>query len=115
MPAWDTVAAANNAAWCAAVCRTFGFATFVDSDAWTSRVRTPPTYPDAVTLVPELDVPGLLARVDGSGGCSVKDSFASLDLTNAGFEVLFHAQWIVRSPSAVGRRATALRWDIVRD
>jgi hypothetical protein len=34
-------------------------------------------------------------------GCSIKDSFASLDLTARGFRVLFDAQWIVRRGPAI--------------
>jgi hypothetical protein len=40
-------------------------------------------------------VPDLLSRIDSSAGCTIKDSFASLDLAPYGFRVLFDAQWIV--------------------
>src|SRR5947207_3033271 len=88
-----TLAAANNAGWCSTVCRSHGLHTTFDDDAWTSRTRTPPLYPDAVTLEPEVSVPELLARIDVSPGCSVKDSFDSLDLTAHGFRTLFEAEW----------------------
>ena len=104
---WQTVAAVNNAEWCDVVCETQGAQTRVDADAWTSRTRTPPGYPDAVTLVPRLSVPELLARIDTSVGCSIKDSCASLDLTGYGFRVLFDAQWIVHRGRAVPPRP---RW-----
>lgn len=42
-------AAHNNAAWCAAVSGDGGFT----AEAWTSPRRTPPSYPDAVTLTPD--------------------------------------------------------------
>ncbi len=92
------LAAANNAKWCDVVCGTHGLEPVFGRDAWTSRTRTPPYYPSAVTLVPGLSVPELLARVDRGAGCSIKDSFASLDLTEFGFRVLFEAEWIVRGP-----------------
>ncbi|KWT57377.1 hypothetical protein ADL21_34995 [Streptomyces albus subsp. albus] len=117
--AWVRAAARNNAEWCAAVCRAHGITGAFGDDAWTSSRRTPPLYPDAVTLADRLARPtstepesgrsgtaragslspltGLLSRIDtASPGCSVKDSFACLDLTPAGFEVLFEAQWIHR-------------------
>lgn len=47
-----------------------------------------------MTLRPDVDVPHLLARIDDSPGCSVKDSYATLDLTPFGFEVLFDATWV---------------------
>jgi hypothetical protein len=95
------VAARNNAAWCDAVVRSHGLGGRFDDDAWTCPQRTPPYYPDAVTLVAEVDVTALLARIDTeSPGCSVKDSFAAIDLSAAGFEVLFDAEWIA-SPASV--------------
>jgi hypothetical protein len=94
------VAARNNADWCDLVARSHAARTHVDDEAWTSRTRTPPYYPDAVTLVPTPSVADLLARLDASAGCSIKDSFAALDLRPNGFRVLFDAEWIVRrSPS----------------
>ncbi|MFG2876548.1 hypothetical protein ACGFYU_16415 [Streptomyces sp. NPDC048337] len=89
-------AARNNAEWCDAVCRGHGPRGAFTRDAWTSAHRTPPLYPDAVTLTPQASTAALLAGIDtgSAGGCSVKDSFAVLDLAPAGFEVLFEAQWI---------------------
>lgn len=115
MDSWPAIAAANNAEWCDAVCRTHGIDAEVDGDAWTSRTRTPPLYPDAVTLVPDPSLPELLARVDASPCCSIKDSFASLDLTSHGFRVLFNAQWIVRGLTAPQTIAAGPRWTVVRD
>jgi hypothetical protein len=58
-------------------------------------VRTPPGYPDAVTLRPGVDGAGLLSRVDtASPECSVKDSYDDLDLSQHGFHELFRATWI---------------------
>ncbi|MCJ1681367.1 hypothetical protein MTF65_29230 [Streptomyces sp. APSN-46.1] len=104
-------AARNNAEWCAAVCRTGGFG----PHAWSSAHRTPPLYPDAVTLTRDASAAALVAGIDtGSPGCSVKDSFAALDLAPAGFEVLFEAHWIHRpagaAQTAPAARPAALRW-----
>lgn len=110
-----SLAAANNAEWCDTVCRTHGLNPTFSDDAWTSRTRTPTYYPDAVTLVPNPSVPDLLARVDASPGCSIKDSFASLDLTAYGFRVLFTAEWIVRKPTTTPPLGLSPRWEIVQD
>ena len=115
MSSWPAIAAANNAEWCDAVCRTHGIETEGDGRAWTSRTRTPPLYPDAVTLVADPSASELLARIDASLGCSIKDSFASLDLTGHGFRVLFDAQWIIRGPSDPGAVPASPRWRVVRD
>lgn len=108
-------AARNNASWCARVCRSHGLDTTVSERAWTSASRTPPYYPDAVTLTAELSVPELLAAIDPSPGCSIKDSFASLDLTDYGFHVLFDAKWIVRPPPVEQPEAPGTHWEVVRD
>ncbi|MEV8017292.1 hypothetical protein AB0O76_13275 [Streptomyces sp. NPDC086554] len=87
----------NNAAWCDAVCRAHGLPGEFGREAWTNERRTPPLYPDAVTLTADASAHELVARIDTrSPGCSVKDSFARLDLEPLGFEVLFEASWIHR-------------------
>lgn len=86
-------AVANNAAWCAAVCRAHGLPTTTDRYAWASPRRTPPYYPDLVTLDPDCPVDAL-DRVDAGPGCSVKDSFGTLDLTDRGFGVVIEATWL---------------------
>jgi hypothetical protein len=85
-------AAANNAQWCDLVARSHGLPARCDDDAWTCGRRTPRFYPDAVTLVPDADAASVLARIDTSAGCSVKDSFGTLDLERRGFRALFEAE-----------------------
>lgn len=91
-------AARVNVGWCDAMCRAHGFAGVFGPHAWTSAHRTPPLYPDAVTLTPDASPEDVLHDVDLSPGCAVKDSFACLDLTGEGFEVLFEATWITQDP-----------------
>jgi hypothetical protein len=112
---WAATAAANNAAWCDLVCRAHGIRTELDAVAWTSATRTPALYPDAVTLVPDPAIPDLLDRIDPSPGCSIKDSFASMDLASYGFEVLFDAEWIVRTPTVPLPVVSNAAWTVVRD
>jgi hypothetical protein len=115
------IAARNNAEWCDAFCRTHGVAGRFDEDAWWSAKRTPPFYPDAVTLVPGVDAGSILARVDAGAGCSIKDSFGDLDLAAYGFDVLFRAEWLrletAGSPGAgtewspIATREELRRWE----
>ncbi|CAM5681827.1 hypothetical protein SALBM311S_05892 [Streptomyces alboniger] len=66
--------------------RSHGVASGFGAQAWAAVARTPPYYPDAVTLVPGADPDALAARIDTTTpGASVKDSFADLDLTEAGY------------------------------
>lgn len=91
-------AARNNAEWCDLFCRTHGVEGRFAEGRWHSPVRTPPYYPDAVTLVPETTAGQALAGIDAGAGCSVKDSFAVLDLEPHGFRPLFRGEWLVAEP-----------------
>ena len=93
------LAARNNALWCDAVARSHGVACTLDGDAWTASTRTPPYYPDAVTLSPEVGEYDVLARVDDSDGCSVKDSWSRLDLSMEDFARLVVGEWLWLDPS----------------
>jgi len=95
-------AALNNAEWCDAFCRSHGVVGRFDETAWSSAERTPPYYPDAVTLASGCSVEGLVSRVDAGSGCSIKDSFADLALSAYGFEVLFAAEWLCRDGGRPG-------------
>lgn len=72
-------------------------------------MRTPPFYPDAVTLQGRVDAGSMLSRLDGSTGCSVKDSFDALDLAVYGFRPLLRGSWfaLAREPSAGWRSVEA--------
>ncbi|MCX5399076.1 hypothetical protein [Streptomyces sp. NBC_00102] len=89
--------ARNNAEWCAVMSRTHGVPGGFGDQVWAAPARTPPYYPDAVTLGPGADPAAVLGGIDLTApGATVKDSFADLDLTTAGFRVLFDAEWIHR-------------------
>jgi hypothetical protein len=118
---WNEIAAANNAGWCDLMTRCHGGHGEFAPDAWTSAVRTPPLYPDAVTLVPSLEAVDLLDRIDVSEGCTIKDSFSTLNLADDGFRVLFDAEWIVASSGSsstgadwtqISRPEDLARWEI---
>jgi hypothetical protein len=106
-------AARNNAEWCDLVCRTHGINTTFEPDVWVAQRRSPPLYPDAVTLSDRPPAGDVVRRVDSSTGCSVKDSFASVDLSPEGFRLLFDAEWIYRE-SAEHPARVAAGWSLVR-
>ncbi|MEU0412934.1 hypothetical protein ABZ307_34620 [Streptomyces griseorubiginosus] len=106
-------AARNNAEWCASMSRSHGLAGEFGLQAWAVPYRPPLYYPDAVTLMPGTDATALVDRIDTAApGACVKDSFADLDLTGAGFKVLFDAQWIHR-PASAPTTSPNLTWDVV--
>ena len=107
------LAARNNALWCDAVCRSHGLTSVLDDLAWTSRTRTPPYYPDAVTLSPDTTEHDVLARIDPGDGASIKDSWSRLDLTTEDFARLVVGEWLwfdtpdVRADGRMWRRIDA--------
>jgi len=107
-------AAADNAGWCASMCRAHDIETSNDGRVWRGAVRTPLYYPDAVTLVPGLSAKEVLTGIDTSPGCSVKDSFADLDLSAHGFKVLFEAEWIARPADGPVPERNDLAWQDIR-
>ena len=112
---WVEQAARNNAEWCDAVCASHGLAAAFHDRLWACRSRTPPLYPDAVTLDATATAEDVLAHVDTTtSGCSVKDSFVTLDLRPAGFRVLFDATWIALARGRSDERPPA-GWSPVVD
>jgi hypothetical protein len=113
-----TAAVHDNASWCEFICAAAGRPGRFDPDAWVNPVRTPSGYPDAITLCRGASAEAILARIDGSAGCSVKDSFADLELGVYGFDVLIDASWLWRpaGPAGGAGRADAGReWHMVAD
>jgi len=108
-------AARNNAEWCDTVCQVNGCAGRFRDDAWTTARRSPPYYPDAVTLAPTATADAILRRVDTSAGCSVKDSFTSFDLSSQGFRVLFGSEWIGRAADRTEGARITTPWRTVED
>ncbi|HZQ86640.1 MAG TPA: hypothetical protein VFA83_17470 [Acidimicrobiales bacterium] len=105
-------AVANNAAWCDAVCRAAGCAPAFDGDVWSTPDPSPRYYPNVITLAPgvEREAARRIGELRGvlPAGWGVKDSFRSLDLSAAGFTVLFEAEWLYRPVS--GSDADAGPW-----
>ncbi|MER8047896.1 hypothetical protein [Streptomyces sp. NPDC094032] len=97
----------NNADWCDTLCRAHGLPGSFGARAWTNPRRTPPYYPDAVTLSEDATAEDVLDGVDlGRPGASVKDSYGRLDL-GPGFRRLFTARWIHRPADRPGLPITA--------
>ena len=109
-------AARNNAEWCDTVCRLHGLMGTYHDGGWTVPRRSPPLLPDAVTVDRGAGIDAILAAIDISPGCALKDSFACLDLASEGFDVLFEAQWIYRPANVPPPEPPAgMRWERVRD
>jgi len=93
----------NNVEWCALVARRGGAAD-VSRDVWLVAGRPPALFPDAVTLRAAVSADELVDLLSSRGSCSVKDSYADVDLEPHGFRELFSARWIALTvPRALPR------------
>jgi len=95
-PAKAALAVLNNALWCDAVCRAHVCRTEWGESLWRCLDNPPSFYPHAITLVPN-------ALLDGGLPVVIKDSFADLDFTSSGYEVMFDAEWIWAEPSVAAQ------------
>ncbi len=84
----------QNASWCALVSASHGVGADDDGRVWRTDAPPPLYHPDAVTLVPGVTADEVLRALAGRRQCSIKDSYADLDLEATGLEVLFDATWI---------------------
>ena len=116
-----SLCARNNALWCDAVCRAHGLPGEFVGGLWLNRQPVPRFYSNAITLSPK-DPAGQRAWVEHlltrRARFSVKDSFAALDLSGLGFDVLFEATWlwldtVRRTPESATPRE--LVWSVVND
>jgi hypothetical protein len=112
--------AANNAAWCAAVCAAHGGRSERAESHWLSRTPMPPLYPNLVTLTPAAAptlgaVRALRASLPASSW-AVKDSYRRLALEPLGFRRLFDAEWLLRPASLAPPQApsSGARWRSIR-
>ncbi len=105
-------AAENDARWCDLVCRAHGISTATQPGHWVALRRPPAVFPDAVTLLPSATAADVLRSAQDDSGCSVRDSFAALDLASLGFDELSEAQWLFRAPALPTVTAAALWSDV---
>lgn len=88
--------------WYGDLCALHGVAASLEDGLWWSRTPPPPLHSDAVVVEPGVTAHQVVDRLADRPRCGVKDSFATLDLTGGGLEVLFDASWMYReAPSGV--------------
>ena len=116
-----SLCARNNALWCDAVCRAHGLPGEFVGGLWLNRQPVPRFYSNAITLSPK-DPAGQRAWVEHlltrRARFSVKDSFAALDLSGLGFDVLFEATWLWHDPVRRTQESAThpgVVWSVVTD
>lgn len=110
----------NNAHWYEALCRIHGIPNERHAGYWMSRHTMPPYMSNLITLAGVAHVEAQQAairamiEIDGKPHFSVKDGFQCLDLAPLGFDILFHATWLYRSPSTpLPDDVRGLEWSVV--
>ena len=82
---------------------------------WFARGEPPRWHSVAKTLEPTVSWHRIAEAAEPFGHCSVADSFGTLDLTGAHFEVLFEATWVHHPPLARPARELPAGWSVVTD
>lgn len=95
----------NNVEWCELVAG--GGRADPVTGLWVVDGDPPALFPAAVTLRPRVSAENVVAALSGKDSCSVKDSYADLDLEPHGFRELFSAQWIGLAPGQPSTRSPA--------
>jgi hypothetical protein len=84
--------------WYDDLCSLHGVGSMLEDGLWSALGTPPPLHSAAVVVEPAVTADQVLTRLDGRAHGGVKDSFATMDLSGAGMDLLFSATWIYRAP-----------------
>jgi hypothetical protein len=116
------LATLNNVFWYQAMFLAHGIGHASDDLTWWTTAAPPPFHSNLVVLSPRAADEHIrqqlrsIERALSPGGLSMKDSFAKLDLSASGYEILFEASWIWREPGVPrhpGTTDTSAAWSVV--
>lgn len=107
------VAVRASQAWYLDVFSAHGIPTRTEGGLWSALGDPPPWHSAAKTLRPGVPEDRVAAAVERFDGCSVADSFGSLDLTAHGFGTLFRATWVFRAAAVEDRPHWPEGWSAV--
>lgn len=99
--------------WYDDICALHGVGSILDDGVWSALETPPPLHSDAVAVEPEVTADRVIARLDGRVHCGVKDSFATMDLSGEGMDLLFSATWIHREAGKGLERRAPSGWGAV--
>ena len=102
-----------NVGWYEDILASHGIDSMLESGLWSSLDRPPPLHSDAVVVEPAVTGDQILARLHDRPEAAVKDSFSRVDLSTAGWSLLFNATWMYRAGGSSGA-ASAPGWGPVR-
>jgi hypothetical protein len=104
-----------NVGWYEDLCALHAVPTTLDRGVWRSLGRPPPLHSDIVVVEPEVSSEQVTELVGDRVPYGCKDSFASVDLSAVGFEILFSASWIHLEAGAAPESATSTGWITIGD
>jgi len=84
----------NNIDWCHIVCVTHGIVGISKANIWGLHSKAPTFYPEVITSNKYATIEEVKYFIENGKVASIKDSYANLDLTPLGFDILFEAEWI---------------------
>jgi hypothetical protein len=90
-----------------------GIPTMLAGGLWCAKGEPPRWHSAAKTLDPTVPGDRVLLAVEQFERCSVADSFGTVDLSAAGFELLFEATWVHRTPLAKPAGEMPNSWSVV--
>jgi hypothetical protein len=96
--------------WYGDICALHGVGTTLADGLWSTLDTPPPLHSDAVVVEPGVTADAVLDRLEGRAHCGVKDSFATMDLSAEGMDLLFSATWMHRKASARQVRSAPPGW-----
>jgi hypothetical protein len=96
--------------WYDDLCSLHGVGSILADGLWSALGTPPPLHSDAVVVEPAVTADRVLGRLDGRTHFGVKDSFATMDLSGEGMDLLFSADWIYRAGGQWPERVASPRW-----
>jgi hypothetical protein len=100
--------------WYEDLCALHGVGSMLSDGVWSALDPPPPLHSDAVVVEPAVTADRVLTRLEGRVRCGVKDSFATIDLSGEGMDLLFAATWFHREGGRSEERAAPPGWTPVR-
>jgi hypothetical protein len=99
--------------WYGELCALHGVGATMADGLWSTLDAPPPLHSDAVVVEPDVTADAVRKRLDGRAHCGVKDSFATMDLSADGMDLLFAASWMYREAGRSPKRSVPPGWAAV--
>jgi hypothetical protein len=106
-------AVASSLHWYEDIFAVHGIPTALQHGLWRALGQPPRWHSAAKTIEPTISKEAALRAVEAFDHCSIADSFGALDLSDAGFDLLFEATWVHHPPRARKTAALPAGWSVI--